>query len=480
MRNSKTLLFFLAFFLSACSTLPSWLNHQEKLVTTLPTTKKTDSSPKTASFRMTRAEQLKPGRLVIIQTATSETETYINVLAPRLKSYQYSVTDRNGTEITAKKIETVQYGPVFFKVDKIHVSGLTPGKTYDLKVIDVFRQYRTVVDSRTFGPLDLKSSRPPRFALLSCLSDDWRFEEAINPMWARLRDQKPDFVIMNGDIVYVDSFDFVERGGATEQDLWLRYIDSFRRIPYFHEQRLTPTLATWDDHDYGTNDGDRTFLTKDASRRVFRAFFGSPDIPGVFQTGPGGTYSVFSGYGQRFYLMDNRTHRQPNKNQTTAEPFAHWGEQQHMWLMSSLKSNDHSPAWLINGTQFFNGKSLSFKEAFEENHPTHFHRLLEDLKTLRSPILFASGDTHFSELMRIPAKRGLNYDTYEITSSAMHSYAGEGWDNPLRVPGTQVLEFNFLMIESTARNQELSATIRSLGLKNTDYFKTKIEVSTKP
>lgn len=426
------------------------------------------------ALALTRSGKLKPGRLVIVQTATSDSETYINVLAPRLKNYQYVVTSATGSEVPVKKYETIQYGPVFYKVDKIHVKGLKVGTTYKLKVIDSFRKYKTVVDERSFAALDVKNSRAANFALISCMADDWRFEEAIDPMWDRLKDQRPDFVVLNGDVVYVDSFDFVERGRANEQDIWQRYIDSFRRVPYYHSDRLIPTLATWDDHDYGTNDGDRTFLTKDASRRVFRAFFGSPEIKGVTQTGPGGTYSVFTGFGQKFYLMDNRSSRQPKD--TTGEAFGHWGEIQHQWLVSSLTSSDAAPSWLINGDQFFDGKSLSFKESFEGHHPAHFRRLMEDLKKIKVPVVFASGDIHFSEIMKIPQKRGPGYETYEVTSSAMHSYAGEGWDNPLRVPGTKVLEFNFLMIQSRVRDGAIVATTRSLGLDSGEYFKVNFEV----
>ncbi|MBX3039214.1 MAG: alkaline phosphatase family protein [Bdellovibrionaceae bacterium] len=475
-RTSCLLLLTLSLALNGCSLLPlKTAPRSGTAETTTDAETGTATSYATKSLALTRAGKLKPGRLVIVQTATSDSETYINVLSPRLKNYQYVVTSPTGAELPVKKYETIQYGPVFYKVDKIHVKDLKVGTTYKLKVIDAFRKYKTVVDERNFSALDVKNNRLASFALVSCMADDWRFEDVIDPMWARLREQKPDFVVLNGDVVYVDSFDFVERGRANEQDIWQRYIDSFQRIPYYHFDRLIPTLATWDDHDYGTNDGDRTFLTKDASRRVFRAFFGSPEIKGVTQTGPGGTYSVFSGFGQKFYLLDNRSSRQPNKDNGT-EAFGHWGELQHQWLVSSLASSDAAPSWLINGDQFFNGKPLTFKESFEGSHPAHFRRLLEDLKKIKVPVVFASGDIHFSEIMKIPQKRGPGYDTYEITSSAMHSYAGEGWDNPLRVAGTKVSEFNFLLIQSRVRDGAIVATTRALGIDPGEYFKVNFEV----
>ena len=35
-------------------------------------------------------------------------------------------------------------------------------------------------------------------------------------------------------------------------------------------------LATWDDHDYGVNDGGREYPQREASQRVFLDFFGDP------------------------------------------------------------------------------------------------------------------------------------------------------------------------------------------------------------
>lgn len=436
----------------------------------------TKSKFSTRSMQLTKSEALKPGELVILQTATSHDVTHFNVLAPRYKNFQYEVTSSTGKEFKVEKLESIHYAPVFYKIDKLRVKNLQLGTTYRLKVKDQFRQHTTIVDERSFSTLDVKNNRAARFAMVSCLSDDWRFESVIDPMWERLAKQNPDFVILNGDVVYVDRFGFVERGLATEHDLWQRYIDAFQRIPYFHQETLIPTLATWDDHDYGTNDGDRNFTGKDVAKRVFHGFFGSTEIPEVYQIGPQGTYSVFSAFHQRFYLMDNRTYRQPNKNQTKPEVFAHWGESQHQWLISSLNSGEPTPSWIVNGSQFFSGGKLTYKESFEDNHPLHFKRLLDDLVKSKSPVVFASGDVHFSEVMRLSPKRGVGYETYEVTSSAMHSYATDPWSNPLRIPGSMTSEFNFLLIQSQANNKRLSVKVRSLGIDPKDYFQTNFEI----
>lgn len=420
-----------------------------------------------------KAKEFKPGWLAIIQGATSSNETLINVMAPRLKTFEYAVIDSSGQQMKIEKYDSVHYAPMFYKVDKLHVTGLVPGVNYTLQVIDVFRTSRTVVDQREFSTLDLKSTKTT-FATMSCMADDWRFEEVINPIWERLRKARPDFLIMSGDVVYVDSFAFVERKKATEQDLWQRYIDSLNRLPVYHFTRLIPILASWDDHDFGTNDGDREFAAKDPALRVFKAFFGGRDLPGTFENGPGGVATRFTGFGQNFVLMDNRYFRQANKEQKKQETFGHWGEKQHQWMIKGVQ-NSTNPTWIVNGNQIFNGKQLDFKEAMEANHPANYARLIEDLKKTTPAVAFISGDIHFSEVMRIPAER-LGFETYELTSSAMHSYSGDGWENPLRLPGASTIEFNYLLVTSEVQNGALKIDVRSQGVSEQDLFKTSFEV----
>lgn len=413
------------------------------------------------------------GRLAILQGPTSDKETLINVLAPRLKDYKYDVVDEKGTAAIVEKYETVTTPIVHYKIDKIHVKGLNPTSTYTLKVQSEFRGKTSITDQRTFKTLDI--SKPNvKIATLSCMADDWKFEKIIDPMWARLKTENPDLVILNGDIVYVDSFDFVERKKATETDLWLRYIDALTRIPFYHWLELKPTLATWDDHDFGTNDSDREFGAKKGALKLFRGMFGGRNIPGVWEQGTDTVANLYSGFGQRFYLMDDRSFRQPNKDQKKKEAYGHWGEKQHKWLMDSLKKSN-TPAWVFNGNQVFNGKELGFKETFEGNHSEHFVKFINELKTVQAPVVFSSGDIHFSEVMKIPADR-IGYETFEITSSSMHSYRGDGWENPMRIPGAMSKEYNFLVMDTVASPTSLDIKVKSVGLAEKSYFEIPLKV----
>lgn len=412
------------------------------------------------------------GRFAIVQGATSDDQTMINVLVPRLKSYIYQAVDEAGAQLPVEKYATAHAEILLWKVDKLHIKGLSAGKTYTLRVIDEFRGRQTLVDERTFQTLELDRDEVT-FAMISCTSDDARFEGDIDPMWTKVVEAKPDMLIFSGDSVYVDSFDFVPRVTGTSLDVWQRFIATFHRLPIYRSRHLIPILATWDDHDYGTNDGDRTFAARKGAREVFWAFYGAREIPGVYWMDETGVQNSFYGFGQRFYLLDNRMFRAPKKL-PKPDLYGALGEAQHKWLMGSL-SLDSRPTWIIEGTQFFNGKQLDFKESFQGDQPANFEKFIEDLKQVKAPVVFGSGDIHFSEIMRIDASN-LGYPTYEVTSSALHSFKGKNpWDNPLRL--VHASEFNFLLINSKVQNGGLKLNIEARGVAPAPYFRQELTIA---
>lgn len=411
------------------------------------------------------------GKLSIVQAATSTTETFINVMGPRNRDYKFYVLLNGKPAGRVDVVEIVDPSPMLFKIYKLRVSELNPNTEYRLEVRIPYGD--TIADYRTFKTFPA-ASPAVRFAVGSCFSDDFVFSHVREAIWQHMFEQNPDFILLNGDLVYVDTHDFVPREKATESDVWQRYIHSMEIIPLFHKERLIPVVATWDDHDYGTNDGNKNFAGKDFSRRAFRALFSSDDIKGVYENGAAGVYKTFSLSGQRFFLMDNRTFREPNGS---AQVFAHWGKAQHSWLLEHLKSNDQ-PAWLVNGGQYFappiivgseSNQPRQLNESLMADHPAHFRQLMKDLKESNAPVIFVSGDIHFSEILEVEATQ-LGYTTYEVTSSPIHSYLfrnkpgePELWANPRRVVGAK--DHNYILVESRVTPQGWEAEVKSYGVK---------------
>ncbi len=430
-----------------------------------------------------------PGWVSVFQTLTSDTETTINILRPRLAKMAYVVeAEEPGYELQwdaskAEKIVSTTTGPhVHWEVDRIHVKNLNPNTTYRLSVVNSWR--KKAVDWRLFKTLKINKKKS-RFIIGSCMSDSHAFEHVRNKIWDKMLTHNADFLMLLGDEVYVDDFDFVKREEASEFDIWTRYIDSFRKIPLFQNRQLIPILAVWDDHDFGTNNSNKNFKNRKAAEKVFNAFFGGEEIKGVYDRADQGVYFSFNGFGQTFLFMDDRYYREPNGQAA----YGQWGKKQHQWLEAKLKQSQ-KPVWLANGGQFFtkatvitreDGSKKQVNETFIDDHPKHFKNLMSDLKKASSPVVFLSGDIHYSEIVGIE-KEMLGYQTYEVTSSPLHSYIfrssgeQETWlDNPRRIVSTK--EHNYLLVDSDVSKDGLNFNVRSYGVKqNQPYFEKTLTV----
>ena len=133
---------------------------------------------------------------------------------------------------------------------------------------------------------------------------------------------------------------------------WNSHEGIFRR---YASSRSNPALqpllgsvhhyATWDDHDYGPNDANRSYALKGSSLLAFKTFwanpsYGLPELPGVF--------GQFSWGDVDFFLLDDRTYRAPA---STPEPRPYLGQAQLTWLLESL-SNSRAPFKVIaSGSQ---------------------------------------------------------------------------------------------------------------------------------
>ena len=218
----------------------------------------------------------RPGWVSVFQTFTSDRETSINILRPRLTPLAYYVEIDEGPVVWKSKnrqkvVQTTSGPHIHWKVDRVHIKNLKPRQSYRLIVVN--KRIKKALDWRRFKTLEI-NKKQVRFIVGSCLSDSHAFEHIRSKIWNQMLTHRADFLMLLGDQVYVDDFDFVPRKKAKEFDIWTRYIDSFRKIPLFQNRNLIPLLAVWDDHDYGSNNADRNFpLQKSGSKDFFSLFW---------------------------------------------------------------------------------------------------------------------------------------------------------------------------------------------------------------
>lgn len=254
-----------------------------------------------------------------------------------------------------------------------------------------------------------------RIAFGSCAHQD-----KDQPIWANVNRFNPELFIFLGDNIYGDTEDMaVMRAKYTK----------LAAKPGFQELRKkTPIIATWDDHDYGVNDGGFEYPMKKESAELFLDFWQVPaDHPRRSHDGIYGAY-CFGPPGKRVQVIlpDNRTFRSPllglsvepeGKGNYLVNPdptSTMLGEAQWDWLEHVLRQ----PA----DVRIFASSTQVLADApgYEAwvNYQADYQRLIDVIDFTQAEGLFMiSGDTHYAELSR--RSDGVPYPLYDLTSSGI-------------------------------------------------------------
>jgi len=277
------------------------------------------------------------------------------------------------------------------------------------------------------GPAGAAADEPPleRIAFGSCARQD-----QPQPIWDAVVAMTPQRFLFIGDNIYGDSDDM--------NVLRAKYALLGAQPGYRRLKAACPVLATWDDHDYGKNDGGADYSKRRESQQVFLDFFeAAADDPrrkreGVYSAqivGPPGKRT-------QIILLDTRYFRSPlKKTPNTAEPGEGYrgiygpnddpattilGDAQWRWLDEQLRL----PAELrIIASSF---QVLADEHGWEMwgNFPHERRRLLRLIRdTQAQGVVFLSGDRHLAELARLPADHpdGVGYPLYDVTSSSLNA-----------------------------------------------------------
>ena len=374
--------------------------------------------------------------LSILQGATDNSSSQINIVVPADANYDFSISSPLKTPPTLEVSQKDPWGSAH-RVVVLTVKNLELGPTYRLDIVD---KDKNLVDYRFFKALDAQTKRP-RLAVISCTSD--RMTDIQESQWNRVAQQKPDLLLLIGDNVYVDA-----RKGKdplppiTEPLILQRYFETRQSLELYKFKVLIPTLAGWDDHDYGGNNSHRNFAYREQSLNIFKTFFPQSKNNLVLESGPGA--STLAKYGDQFFVfLDDRMFRSEKGHSDET----HFGREQEDWFYKILK-REKGPFWLISGDQFFGGYHEF--ESYEGDHPRSFKTFLEKIKSSKKTVAFLSGDRHLAEVMRIP-KATLGYETYELTSSGLHAKVFPGslaksGPNPRSVFGRDGI-YHFMMLE---------------------------------
>ncbi len=344
----------------------------------------------------------------------------------------------------------------------LRADSLMPGTTYE---------YQILMDGRalaTTRPLRFKSQAiweyrtdPPTvtFALGSCYyANEPAFDRPGTPyggeygIFQTIDSLRPDFMLWLGDNIYMRTGDFDTRGGVLH-----RYSHS-RAVPELQGLlRNVHHYAILDDHDYGPNDSDRSYVHKDWSREAFDLFWANPPTKHP-QLHPGiGTSFVYGD--AEFFLLDDRTFRAPNHCKT-CDPMPLLGQNQVDWLIDALVSSPARFKFVAIGNQVLNSAPV-FENYAAAHHVEREQLLARIVAEGLDNVIFLTGDRHHSELSRLQLGETTLYDftASPLTAGATGDRSkGEANDN--RVDGTHVGVHNFGTVTIAGPRTARTLTLR--------------------
>lgn len=271
-----------------------------------------------------------------------------------------------------------------------------------------------------------------RIAFGSC-SD----EKRPQPLWAPILNQRPQLWVWLGDNVYHDTSDVeVMRASYARA----------RAIPGYEALvAATPVIGTWDDHDYGMNDGGREWPARAQAQQALLDFLDEPaDSPRRRRAGVYESY-VYGPPGRqvKVILLDTRYHRDPRDNVAFTGDVL--GEEQWAWLERELRGSTAQVHLIGSSIQV-----VAEEHRFEKwaNFPAARDRLFRLIGETRAPgVVFVSGDRHIAEISRLDGTAA-GYPVYDVTSSGMtHTWSADRPESNRHRLGDKLVALNFGVLE---------------------------------
>ncbi len=263
-----------------------------------------------------------------------------------------------------------------------------------------------------------------------------------------IRAKDPDLMLWLGDNTYLREADW-----GTQTGINYRYTHS-RSIPELQELLgSTHHYAIWDDHDYGPNDADRSFINKQLTLQAFKDFWANPNYNA---TGQGGITGTFVWNDAQFFLMDDRWFRTSNKRTTGTKEML--GKAQIEWLIDALKYSPATFKFIAVGNQVLSDLAQYENMAMYAEERAALIKAITDEQI--PGVIFLTGDRHQTELTQL--NREGTYPLRDLTVSPLTSSANsktKDEKNTLRVADTFIGERNFAILEFTGKRKERVLTI---------------------
>ncbi|QDT03786.1 Alkaline phosphatase D precursor [Rubripirellula lacrimiformis] len=298
-----------------------------------------------------------------------------------------------------------------------------------------------------------------RIVFGSCIKQD-----QPTPIFQPMLAAKPELLLFTGDNIYGDTDDM--------PTLRAKY-DKLARNPSFAALRnACPVLATWDDHDYGANDGGADYAKREESQTEFLEFWQTPQQSPLRKRSGVYDAKIFGPAGQRtqVILLDTRYFRSALKtgDRRVGGPYVPddtptktmLGDQQWQWLKVQLQQ----PAQLrliVSSIQFV--ASSAGQECWA-NLPLQRKQMMDLVQSTRATgVLLISGDRHWSEISSVTPDGG--YPMIDVTCSSLNQLHARGTptENDFRISNTYHREnFGILSVDWQDSDPLVQISVRDI------------------
>jgi alkaline phosphatase D len=252
--------------------------------------------------------------------------------SPALVTVQYSVDPNMQDDVSETSViitaSASDYTAIF------SLTGLVPSTTYSYRVVANGQAQLPPFPSFRTAPA-AGSSEDFGFVVFADLVNIRAYPNDPAPAYFAAASEAPAFFVQIGD--------FDHRNPQTIKEMRRMHRDVRSRLtaagrdlseailPWF------PVYHVWDDHDYGTNNGDKTFAGKAAALQAFKEYYPTPDLANP----AAGIWHKFSYAQAEIFMLDLRSQRdepgddpeEPGKSILEGDPIAR-GQKQ--WLKTGL------------------------------------------------------------------------------------------------------------------------------------------------
>lgn len=292
----------------------------------------------------------------------------------------------------------------------------------------------------------------------SCIKQDREI-----PILKTIVADHPQLFVFLGDNIYGDTQDMTVMSA--------KYAALAAKPLFAQLRKQSAIMATWDDHDFGVNDGGAEFPQRSESRKLFLDFWrpGQPQPPheGVYQS------TIIGPPGQRLQiiLLDTRYFRSPLKRgeRRTGGPWVPdanpektmLGEAQWAWLKEQL-TRPAERRVIASSIQFI---ATDAGQETWSNLPTERQRMLQLLKdTGADNVCFISGDRHWSEFSVLQGV--LDGPLYDFTSSSLNQQHSRGTptqnEHRLQSDTFHAENFGVLLFDWSTQPAKVTCRIRDI------------------